>query len=104
MIISEISTDIGYCNTYERYKFHAQQLSTTKVLLPRENAIVSHQCSDGVGYVSLSQLTKNVSGTFGFGCMKVWLNLTLLDRNVYVRHWSYKCLIELNVLKTFFKY
>ena len=51
-----------------------------------------------------SQLTKNVSGTFGFGCMKVWLNLTLLERNAYVRHWSYKCLVEPNVLKTLFKY
>ena len=51
-----------------------------------------------------TQLTKNVSGTFGFGCMKVWLNLTLLERNAYVRHWSYKCLVEPNVLKTLFKY
>ena len=34
----------------------------------------------------VTQLTKNVSGTFGFGCMKVWLNLTLLERNAYVRH------------------
>ena len=51
-----------------------------------------------------SQLTKNVSGTFGFGCMKVWLNLTLLERNAYVRHWAYKCLVEPNILKTLFKY
>ena len=51
-----------------------------------------------------SQLTKNVSGTFGVGCMKVWLNLTLLERNAYVRHWSYKCLAEPNVLKLLFKY
>ena len=43
-----------------------------------------------------SQLTKNVSGTFGFGCMKVWLNLTLLERNAYVRRFSYKCLVEPN--------
>ena len=50
------------------------------------------------------QLTKNVSGTFGFGCMKVWLNLTFLERNVYVRHMSFKCLVEPNVLKTLFKY
>ena len=35
----------------------------------------------------LAQLTKNVSGTFGFGCMEVWSNLTLLERNAYVRHW-----------------
>ena len=52
----------------------------------------------------VSQLTKNVSGTFGFGCMKVWLNLTLLERNAYVRRFSYKCLVEPNVLKTLFKY
>ena len=52
----------------------------------------------------LTQLTKNVTGTFGFGFMKVWLNLTLLERNAYVRHWSYKCLVEPNVLKTLFKY
>ena len=51
-----------------------------------------------------TQLTQNVSGTFGFGCMRVWLNLTLLEHNVYVRHWSYKCLVEPNVLKMFFKY
>ena len=51
----------------------------------------------------LSQLTKNVYGTFGFGCMKVWLNLTFLERNVYVRHMSFKCLVEPNVLKTLFK-
>ena len=51
-----------------------------------------------------SQLTKNVSGTFGFGCMKVCLNLTLLERNAYVRRFSYKCLVEPNVLKTLFKY
>ena len=50
------------------------------------------------------QLTKNVSGTFGFGCMKVWLNLTLLERNAYVRRFSYKCLVEPNVLKTLFEY
>ena len=54
--------------------------------------------------IEYTQLTKNVSGTFGFGCMKVWLNLTLLERNAYVRHWSYKCLVEPNVLKTLFKY
>ena len=52
----------------------------------------------------ISQLTKNVSGTFGFGCMKVWLNLTFLERNAYVRHMSYKCLVEPYVLKTLFKY
>ena len=52
----------------------------------------------------VAQLTKNVSGTFGFGCMKVWLNLTLLERNAYVRRFSYKCLVEPNVLKTLFKY
>ena len=51
-----------------------------------------------------THLTKNVSGTFGFGCMKVWLNLTLLERNAYVGHWSYKCLVEPYVLKTLFKY
>ena len=51
-----------------------------------------------------TQLTKNVSGTFGVGCMKVWLNLTLLERNAYVRHWSYKSLAEPNVLKMLFKY
>ena len=51
-----------------------------------------------------TQLTKNVSGTFGFGCMKVWLKLTLLERNAYVRRFSYKCLVEPNVLKTLFKY
>ena len=54
--------------------------------------------------LGITQLTKNVSGTFGFGCMKVWLNLTVLERNAYVRHWSYKCLVEPNVLKTLFKY
>ena len=52
----------------------------------------------------VTQLTKNVSGTFGFGFMKVWLNLTLLERNAYVRRFSYKCLVEPNVLKTLFKY
>ena len=36
--------------------------------------------------------------------MKVWLNLTLLERIAYVRRWSYKCLVEPNVLKTLFKY
>ena len=51
-----------------------------------------------------AQLTKNVSGTFGLGCMKVWLNLTFLEHNAYVRHWLYKCLVEPNVLKTLFKY
>ena len=53
---------------------------------------------------ALTQLTKNVSGTFGFGCMKVRLNLTLLDCIAYVGHWSYKCLVEPYVLKTLFKY
>ena len=66
-------------------------MATTKFALLVENALSA-------------QLTKNVSGTFGFGCMKVWLNLTLLERNAYVRHWSYKCLVEPNVLKTLFKY
>ena len=57
-----------------------------------------------ISVVRTTQLTKNVSGTFGFGCMMVWLNLTLLERNAYVRHWSYKCLVEPYVLKTLFKY
>ena len=47
---------------------------------------------------------KNVSRTFGFGCMKVWLNLTLLERNAYVRYWLFKCFVEPNVLKKLFKY
>ena len=59
---------------------------------------------ENTGYGLIAQLTKNVSGTFGFGCMKVWLNLTLLERNAYVRRFSYKCLVEPNVLKTLFKY
>ena len=54
--------------------------------------------------IILSQLTKNGSGTFAFGCIKVKLNLMLLERNAYVRHWSYKCFVEPNVLKMLFKY
>ena len=36
--------------------------------------------------------------------MRVWLALTFLERNAYVRHWPYKCLVKPNVLKTLFKY
>ena len=36
--------------------------------------------------------------------MKVWLNLTFLERNAYVRHRSNKFLVESNVLKKLFKY
>ena len=32
------------------------------------------------------------------------MNLTLLERNEYVMHWLYKCLVEANVLKTLLNY
>ena len=74
----------------ELYTLHTDYFASKKQLLSTQQ--------------QASQLTKNVSGTFGFGCMKVWLNLTFLERNVYVWHWSYKYLVEPNVLKRLFKY
>ena len=80
---------------YEHSKFHAKLGVMFQCHIP---------CGSGEDVKVFTQLTKNVSGTFGFGCMKVWLNLTLLERNAYVRRFSYKCLVKPNVLKTLFKY
>ena len=37
-----------------------------------------------------TQLTRNVFGTFAFGCMKVWVNLTFLECYTNVRLWLYE--------------
>ena len=50
----------------------------------------------GVG-VAIPQLTRNVFGTFAFGCMKVWVNFTFLECYTNVRLWLYERLAEPNV-------
>ena len=54
-----------------------------KAKLPYVDAFIAEvqRCANVAPLGAPPQLTKNVSGTFGFDCMKVWLILTLLVRN-----------------------
>ena len=84
---------MSHCQNSSKFLSVAYLMKTADVII---NFFSSYDSTDH------TQLTKNVSGTFGFGCIKVWLNLTLLERNAYVRHWLYKCFVEPNVLKSMF--
>ena len=60
-----------------------------------------NRCSFGLRNVFMvlvpAQLTRNVFGTFAFGCMKVWVNLTFLECYTNVQLWLYERLAEPNV-------
>ena len=48
-----------------------------------------------------SQLTENVTGTFAFGCPKVWMNHLLLKYYCKVFHWFKNEFVETNLVKPF---